>query len=79
MGANAMLKLIRVVENVRKVIAIELFTACQALEFRGVSMSASASQTVVNKVRQTIPFIQLDTEMSPYMFEAERIINEEVF
>jgi histidine ammonia-lyase len=77
MGANAMLKLIRVVENVRKVIAIELFTACQALEFRGVSMSASASQTVVNKVRQTIPFIQLDTEMSPYMFEAERIINEE--
>ncbi len=78
MGANAMLKLIRVVENVRKVIAIELFTACQALEFRGVSMSASASQTVVNKVRQTIPFIQLDTEMSPYMFEAERIINEEI-
>ncbi len=78
MGANAMLKLIRVVENVRKVIAIELFTACQALEFRGVSMSASASQAVVNKVRQTIPFIQLDTEMSPYMFEAERIINEEI-
>lgn len=78
MGANAMLKLIRVVENVRKVIAIELFAACQALEFRGVSKSATASQTVVNKVRKTIPFIQLDTEMSPYMFEAERIINEEI-
>jgi len=78
MGANAMLKLIRIVENVRKVIAIELFTACQALEFRGIDKSASASQAVINKVRQTIPFIKLDVEMSPYMFEAERILNEEI-
>ena len=34
MGANAATKLVRVVENTERVLAIELFNAAQALEFR---------------------------------------------
>ncbi len=76
MGANAMLKLIRVVENVRKVLAIELFTACQALEFRNLEKCSTTTQELVKLVRTKIPFIKEDTEMSPHMFMAEAILDE---
>jgi len=78
MGANAMLKLIRVVENVRKVLAIELFTACQALEFRDISKCSSASQKLIKAVREKIPFIKEDMEMAGFMVEAENILDAEV-
>ena len=77
MGANAMLKLIRVVENVRKVLAIELFTACQALEFRDITQCSSASQNLVKTVREKIPFIKEDMEMSGFMRISEEILNLE--
>ncbi len=78
MGANAMLKLIRVVENVRKVLAIELFTACQAIEFRDIKKSSSASQKLIKTVREKISFIKEDMEMAGFMAAAEGILNEEV-
>ncbi|MFM9944270.1 MAG: histidine ammonia-lyase [Bacteroidia bacterium] len=77
MGANAVLKLIRVVENVRKVLAIELFTACQALEFRDIKQSSPASQKLLKSVREKIPFIKEDMEMAGFMAEAERILDKE--
>jgi len=77
MGANAVLKLIRIVENVRKVLAIELFVACQALEFRNVMHSSKASQLLFKTVREKIPFIAEDTEMSDFMQIAEGIIEAE--
>ena len=76
MGANAVLKLIKIVENVRKVLAIELFTACQALEFRDIKLSSQASQKLLKTVREKIPFITEDTEMAAFMFEAEMLLNE---
>lgn len=76
MGANAMLKLIRVVENVRKVLAIELFTSCQALEFRELQNCSFATQELVKFVRTKIPYIHEDTEMSSLMFMAEAILDE---
>ncbi len=77
MGANAVLKLIRVVENVRKVLAIELFTACQALEFRDIKKSSYASQKLIKTVREKIPFIKEDMEMAGFMAEAERILDKQ--
>lgn len=78
MGANAMLKLIRIVENVRKVLAIELFTACQALEFRDITKSSSASQKLIKTVREKIPFIKEDIEMAGFMKLSEEILDSEV-
>lgn len=78
MGANAMLKLIRVVENVRKVLAIELFTTCQALEFRDITKCSSTSQKLVKTVREKIPFIKEDIEMAGFMKLSEEILYSEV-
>lgn len=75
MGANAVLKLIRVVENVEKVLAIELFTACQAAEIRGAENLSDSSLELFKKVREVIPFISEDTEMSGYIQAAQKILS----
>jgi histidine ammonia-lyase len=55
MGANAAVKCLRVVENVEKVLAIELMTAAQALELRG-GESSPAIRQLVAAFRQAVPF-----------------------
>jgi histidine ammonia-lyase len=76
MGANAVLKLIRVVENVRKVLAIELFVSSQAMEFRNIERSSSSTQDLLKLIRKDIPFVKEDCEMAPLMHAAERILSE---
>lgn len=55
MGANAAVKCLRVVENVEKVLAIELLTAAQALELRG-GQSSPAIQKLVAAFREKVAF-----------------------
>ncbi len=76
MGANAVLKLIRVVENVRKVLAIELFVSSQAMEFRSIDRSSQSTQELLQLIRKHIPFVKEDCEMAPLMHAAESIISE---
>jgi len=63
MGANGATKLLRVAENLEKIIAIELFTAIQALEFRRPLKSSELIEEVVKSYRKTIPFIKDDKVM----------------
>ena len=63
MGANAATKLYKVVRNVEKVIAIEMFTAAQALEFRRPLKSSKKIETVVAKFREKVEFIENDLIM----------------
>jgi histidine ammonia-lyase len=63
MGANGATKLLRVAENLEKIIAIELFTAIQALEFRRPLKSSVLLEEVVKSFRDTIPFINDDKVM----------------
>jgi histidine ammonia-lyase len=63
MGANGATKLLRVAENLEKIIAIELFTAVQALEFRRPLKSSAFIEKVVSSYRKTIPFINDDKVM----------------
>ncbi len=63
MGANAATKLIRIVENLERIIAIELFAATQALEFKGVEKTSDSLKAFVADFRKTVPFIQEDEEM----------------
>jgi len=65
MGANGATKLLRVAENLEKIIAIELFTAVQALEFRRPLRSSVLLEEVVKSFRQLIPFINDDKVMYP--------------
>ncbi len=63
MGANGATKLLRVAENLERIIAIELFTAIQALEFRRPLKSSQFIEEVVISYRKTIPFTKDDKVM----------------
>lgn len=63
MGANGATKLLRVAENLEKIIAIELFTAIQALEFRRPQRSSDYLEKVVKEFRENVPFINDDKVM----------------
>ena len=65
MGANAATKLVRVVENTERVLAIELFNAAQALEFRRPLHSSWAIEKIFAKYRKVVPFIDDDRYMHP--------------
>jgi len=59
MGANAATKAHRVIDNVQKVLAIELLTAAQALSFRK-QKTAPFLQTLLQAYREEVPFIEED-------------------
>jgi histidine ammonia-lyase len=63
MGANGATRLLRVAENLERIIAIEFFTAIQALEFRRPLRSSPAIEAITRKFRNEIPFITNDKVM----------------
>lgn len=65
MGANSATKLVRVVENTERVLAIELFNAAQALEFRRPLRSSWAIEKIFAGYRKVVPFIDDDRYMHP--------------
>ena len=65
MGANGATKLLRVAENLEKILAIELFTSIQALEFRRPLRSSILLEEVVKSFRKTVTFIEDDKIMYP--------------
>ena len=67
MGANAATKLVRVIENTERVLAIELFNAAQALDFRRPLRSSDAIETIHAAYRKVVPFITDDTYMHPHI------------
>ena len=67
MGANAAIKLYKVVLNTERVLAIELFNAAQALEFRRPLKSSPAIQEIFKSFRKEVPFIINDEVMYPYI------------
>ena len=71
MGANAATKLLRVVENVHTVLAIELMTATQALEFRRPMKSSPLIEEFVAAYRKLVPFIEEDAVLYPYIRSSE--------
>ena len=74
MGANAATKLVRVVENTERVLAIELFNAAQALEFRRPLRSSWKIEKILAGFRKVVPFIEDDTYMHPHIEKAVEFI-----
>lgn len=60
MGANAATKAYKVMENTRKVLAIELFNASQALSFRKNIKSSEKIQKLLTEFRKAIPILEKD-------------------
>ncbi len=68
MGSNSATKLVRVVENCETVLAIELFNAAQALDFRRKEAGGKSSPTIekiYSDYRKVVPFIDNDVYMHP--------------
>ena len=67
MGANAATKCFRVVENVEKILAIELMNAAQAFEFRRPLKSSETIEKLYSDYRKVVPFIEEDEIMYTHM------------
>ena len=67
MGANAAIKLYKIVLNVERVLAIELFNAAQALEFRRPQTSSPVIEKLFDEYRKVVPFIVNDEVMYPHI------------
>ena len=60
MGANAATKCKRIMDNVEKVLAIELLTAVQALEFRRPLKTSDALEEIISGFRKEVSFNDAD-------------------
>ena len=60
MGANAAVKCLRVMDNVEKVLAVELMTAAQALDFRRPEQSSPMVEKLVADYRKVVSFTDKD-------------------
>lgn len=67
MGANAAIKLYQVVLNTERVLAIELFNAVQALDFRRPLKSSPLLELLHDSFREKVPFITDDEVMFPHI------------
>ena len=77
MGSNAATKLVRVVDNVETVLAIELFNAAQALEFRRPLKTSPKLEAILADYRKQVPFISTDSYMHPYIEKSIEFIRND--
>lgn len=67
MGANAATKLIRVLENLGNILAIELFNASQALSYRKPHETSEILSDFVTEFRKEVPLVREDVVMAPFI------------
>ena len=79
MGANGATRLLRIADNLERILAIELFTAIQAIEFRRPLKSSAYIENVISSFREKIPFIEDDVVMYPEISKSIDFIRNFVF
>ena len=78
MGGNAATKCYRVAENTERILAIELFNAAQALDFRheeGLKSSPCIEQLVAD-YRKSVNFVDIDEVMYKHIHSSVRFLQE---
>ena len=76
MGANAAVKCLRVLNNVERILAIELLTACQAIEFRRPLKSSNRVEKIVDAFRKEVAFNEEDKVLHDDMMKALKFVQE---
>lgn len=74
MGANSATKLLKVVENLNTVLAIELFNASQGIHFREPAKTSAKIEDVLVDFRKEVPVLTEDRTMAPYIKKAKQFI-----
>ena len=73
MGANAATKLLRVTENIERILSIELMTSSQALSFR-TKKSSDFIESFVNSFRQDVAILSKDVLLHDEMKKSQQFI-----
>jgi histidine ammonia-lyase len=76
MGANAATKCLRVINNAEKVLAIELLSAVQAIEYRRPMKSSPALEKIISAFREKISFNEADRFLHNDMMKAMEFMKE---
>lgn len=76
MGANAATKTYRIVNNLYSILAIELITAAQAIQFRRPLQTSPTLEKFLNTFRSHVPFIESDRLLHVDMAKAEKFLKE---
>ena len=79
MGAISARKARTIVDHAYQVIAMEMMTACQAIDFRGNDLLGPVTKKVYDHIRSNVPFLDQDAVMHPYLVKVEEIIKEDSF
>ncbi|MCA1553521.1 MAG: aromatic amino acid lyase, partial [Chloroflexi bacterium] len=79
MGVTAGLKLMGVLDNVERILAIELMAAAQGVDFRKQVLGADAllgrgTRAAYALIRERVPFIEQDTPMYPHIEAVHRMV-----
>ncbi len=67
MGATGAIRTLRVLENLKNILAIELMTAAQALEFRRPLRSSPVLEEMLENYRREVPFMEKDEFLQPHI------------
>jgi histidine ammonia-lyase len=76
MGANAATKCLRIIENVEKVLGIELLTAAQAIEFRRPLKTSPVLEQLLSDFRKEVSFNEEDRVLRNDMMKAIKFVRE---
>jgi histidine ammonia-lyase len=81
MGVTSALKLRGVAENLRQILALELFCAAQGVDFRRREIGfdkrlGRKTQPIYEKIRERVPFIEVDTLMYPHIEAVKGLVSE---
>ncbi len=76
MGANAATKVYRMIDNLEKILGIELMNATQGLEFRKPLKLSPFISEIINEYRQTVPFVNDDVEMHPLINKSIKFVQQ---
>jgi histidine ammonia-lyase len=76
MGANAATKCYRVINNVEKVLAIELLTAIQALEYHQPLKSSQEIEQLIQAFRKKVSFNVTDRFLHEDILKAIEFMNQ---
>lgn len=75
MGNTAARKLREIVENTRRVVAIEAFAACQAIDFREGFTLGKGTGMLYKAIREEVPFLEQDVIMYEKMNQVYEVLN----
>jgi len=67
---------LNVIENVGRVLAIELMAACQAIELRRPNKGTAKIEQIYDWVRTIVPFMEDDESLHSHIEELTKKINE---